>query len=93
MDEDLASVISANEVLFLAKQRGLNAGVIVMRVNATCITRHGRDMTREEKREVYKTIRDWRLSHNLTAHEGLPRRREIRQPKGEKENGLQTDEH
>lgn len=74
-DEVLTLRFPAREVFDLAR-RQITMGHILREISKRCYSRYGRFPTKEEEREFYITVRQYRLDHGLTVLKGTKRRRE-----------------
>ena len=80
LPEELSAMISAREVIDLARRR-ITMGQIIRELSKRCYSRFGRCPTKDDEREFYITVRQYRLDHGLTVLKGQKRQREPSQSK------------
>ncbi|MBO4284292.1 MAG: hypothetical protein J5958_06695 [Clostridia bacterium] len=79
--EDVLTLhVSSREVFDLAR-RQITMGHILREISKRCYSRFGRYPTKDEEREFYLTVRQYRLDHGLTVLKGKKRQREPSQAK------------
>ena len=79
--EDVLTLhVSSREVFDLARLQ-ITMGQIIRELSKRCYSRFGRYPTKDEEREFYLTVRQYRLDHGLTVLKGQKRQREPSQSK------------
>jgi len=79
--EDVLTLhVSSREVFDLARLQ-ITMGQIIRELSKRCYSRFGRYPTKDEEREFYITVRQYRIDHGLTVLKGKKRQREPSQSK------------